>query len=176
MKNGHEVRGNTVAIFLRRKDGVETEALIDTSDFDRVCEASYWKACRVKKSDNYAVLGRFAGDRKVHRLHRFILDAPSGWLVDHINHDPLDNRRSNLRIVSIKVNNMNLSGARSNSRSGIRGVFWDEVNQRWRGRVKCGDLEFFDRFSSLDEAVKFVEYHQNQIMNELIKDSRHVYP
>jgi hypothetical protein len=56
-------------------------------------------------------------------LHRFLLDAPKGMQVDHINHDTLDNRRSNLRIVTTnQQNNENRNGAHKNSKTGIRGV------------------------------------------------------
>jgi HNH endonuclease len=53
---------------------------------------------------------------KVVQMHRLVMDAPDGMLVDHINHDTLDNRRQNLRIVSSRQNNHNLS---NQSRYGI---------------------------------------------------------
>ena len=37
------------------------------------------------------------GSRKIHRI---ILDAPRGTIVDHIDHDGLNNKRSNLRLVT----------------------------------------------------------------------------
>lgn len=55
-------------------------------------------------------------------LHRFLLWAGSDEIVDHINHDLLDNRRANLRIVDASTNQFNRKGAQSNSQSGIRNV------------------------------------------------------
>jgi len=56
-------------------------------------------------------------------MHRFLLDAPNGMYVDHINHNTLDNRRANLRLVSNQENNANRNGgAYSTSKTGIRGV------------------------------------------------------
>jgi hypothetical protein len=40
-------------------------------------------------------------------LHRILLDAPSSMLIDHINHNTLDNRRSNLRLASAADNQHN---------------------------------------------------------------------
>ena len=53
---------------------------------------------------------------KVVQMHRLVMNAPDSMLVDHINHDTLDNRRENLRIVSSRQNNHNLS---NQSRYGI---------------------------------------------------------
>ena len=45
------------------------------------------------------------GDKKY--IHRLILNAQKGQEVDHINHNTLDNRRCNLRIVTHKENRLN---------------------------------------------------------------------
>ena len=55
-------------------------------------------------------------------MHRLILDAPDDLLVDHIDHDPLNCRRSNLRLATPSQNSQNKAGARADSRTGIRGV------------------------------------------------------
>lgn len=37
-------------------------------------------------------------------IHRFVMDTPAHLTVDHINHDKMDNRKSNLRNVTIQEN------------------------------------------------------------------------
>lgn len=56
-------------------------------------------------------------------LHRFILDLPQGRepVVDHINGNPLDNRKANLRICSQKENSWNRKKSKSN-KTGFKGV------------------------------------------------------
>jgi hypothetical protein len=57
------------------------------------------------------------------RLHRLVIGAKPGEIVDHINRDKLDNRRENLRIVTPKESNMN-QGVRQGKVSGqFKGVF-----------------------------------------------------
>jgi hypothetical protein len=76
---------------------------------------------------------RKAGNRKMHRLHRMILQAQNGELVDHINRNPLDNRRSNLRIANKSQNGMN-RGMQANNTSGFKGVSKNYKNNKWTGK------------------------------------------
>lgn len=49
-------------------------------------------------------------------MHRLIMNCPEGMEVDHINRNPLDNRRKNLRIATHQQNSFNHPGF------GIRGI------------------------------------------------------
>lgn len=46
-------------------------------------------------------------EKKTIAMHRLILDAKEGEIVDHINHNTLDNRKINLRIVTAQQNSFN---------------------------------------------------------------------
>lgn len=52
-------------------------------------------------------------------MHREIMDTPRGMIVDHKDHDPLNNQRDNLRNCTHSQNNANSS---SSSKSGYKGV------------------------------------------------------
>lgn len=60
-------------------------------------------------STGYAVWrGVKDGKKQTVRMHRLVSGCPPGKIVDHINHDPLDNRRRNLRVCTQSENMRNL--------------------------------------------------------------------
>ncbi len=69
------------------------------------------------------------------RLHQFLLGrAPDGFVWDHVSRDKLDNRRSNLRLVTYAGNARNASLNRHNT-SGFRGVRWHKHAGLWQARI-----------------------------------------
>jgi hypothetical protein len=68
---------------------------------------------------NGYVIGSDSG--KQIKLHRLLLDPKPGELVDHVNGDASDNRRSNLRLCGYRENLSN-SGMRSNNTTGYKGI------------------------------------------------------
>jgi hypothetical protein len=62
---------------------------------------------------------------------RVVTGAQRGYVVDHINHNGLDNRRKNLRVVSQSENMLNRGGLDANNSSGFRGVFWDATKHNF---------------------------------------------
>jgi hypothetical protein len=71
-----------------------------------------------------------------------------GGDIDHINGDPTDDRFENLRDVSRSVNLQNQRRARSNSRSGVLGVFFQKTMNKWTAKLqlnwKTTSLGYFD--------------------------------
>lgn len=88
------------------------------------------------------------------RLHRLLISTvPDGFVVDHKNREKLDNRRSNLRVVTQQENNQNLS-VRSDNTSGVPGVFFDKRAKRWRAQIcKGGKTTHVGIFDCFDDAV-----------------------
>jgi hypothetical protein len=67
-------------------------------------------------------------------LHRVLLAAERGQIVDHINGDGLDNRRCNLRFATHSQNMAN----RKVARQGFKGVWLDKRDGSWRAEVHLG--------------------------------------
>lgn len=86
-------------------------------------------------------------------LHRFLMDAPKGCLVDHANGDRLDNRRSNLRVAS-KAQNAANSRLSTKNTSGFRGVYWDRSRCKWHGQITiAGKVTFLGYFQTAIEGA-----------------------
>lgn len=66
-------------------------------------------------------------------MHRVIIGAQPGQIVDHINGNSLDNRRENLRIATASQNAANKHPTRP-AASGFRGVY--SATKGWRAEVR----------------------------------------
>ena len=138
------------SIALYSRDGeVRAYTLLDRADFDAVCHLRWYFD------------GKYAATRidgRPVRLHRFLFGLQPGdkRTVDHINHDCLDNRRANLRVVSHAENCRN---ARSQGgASQYRGVIWDKTRKKWRAQARFNyKMRFLGRFDNEREAADAVE-------------------
>ena len=68
------------------------------------------------------------------RMHRLMVNTPNGLETDHINGNPLDNRRKNLRIVTHSQNIFNKKLGKNNT-SGFKGVVWRKDRKNWLARI-----------------------------------------
>lgn len=79
---------------------------------------------------------KYGGNPRYHiNLARWIMNAPAHLKVDHINRDPFDNRRSNLRLCTTSQNNMNRP-PKNGSRSMFKGISFDIRANKWRVQIK----------------------------------------
>ena len=79
-------------------------AKVDADSFDFLSPKKWrYQKCG---SVGYAARTERAADGSRHcvLMHRLLMGVPDGYVVDHINGDPLDNRRSNLRIATVAQN------------------------------------------------------------------------
>jgi len=72
-------------------------------------------------------------------MHRLINETPVELFTDHINQNKLDNRKSNLRVVTKSQNGMN-RGKSKNNQSGVKGIYWDSWAKKWRAEIMVNGL------------------------------------
>jgi hypothetical protein len=75
---------------------------------------------------------------KIVLMHRIIMQAKDGEIVDHINRNTFDNRRCNLRITDFAGNSRNRKLPKNNT-SGYKGVSF-EVN-RWKSYITFNNID-----------------------------------
>jgi hypothetical protein len=109
-------------------------AIVDPQDYVWL---KYFKWHVAGGRDMYAVRKGVINGKKHQRLwmHREILPVPEGFVVDHINHDTLDNRRANLRPATQLQNRYN-TRKRKNKSSRYKGVHWHKCTKKWRAEIK----------------------------------------
>ncbi len=131
---------------LRTKDGSVAHALVDDADYPEISRHKWflhWKGYAVRG-------GTLDGRHTMFRMHRVILGLKHGdsRQGDHINYDKLDNRRENLRIVTLHEN---LAHRR------FAGVCFDMMYGKWRARATVnGQRRYLGRFATRDEALAAV--------------------
>lgn len=127
----HELHG----ILCASNAGKRVTVLIDEETKVSVLAVSKNWYCQ-----NNGYVYTFVNKRKIY-LHRLLTSATEGLDVDHINHDTLDNRMSNLRVVGRDVNSHN--SPNTWARSGFLGVSWHTTNSCWRARLnKDGNVVY----------------------------------
>jgi hypothetical protein len=109
------------------------------------------------KDKLYAVRGQINGPDglKIVRLHRLIMDAPEGLLVDHRNGDSFDNRRSNLRLATHSQNQYNRRKSKNTS-SKFKGVYFRKNRGKWVAYINnvAGEKLWLGQFDAEIEAAR----------------------
>jgi hypothetical protein len=166
VKNEYAIRGDHAVIFAKRK-GVTYEVLVSTEDLEIVKAVGLSISIQLCLGKLYASQHtKLKGKQITKLLHRTILNAPNGLVVDHINGDTLDNRSSNLRVVTQSANIFNRQGATCISKTGIRGVSKTKSGS-FAGDVKIGKERFRKVFKTIEEATAFVESTRRGIEGRL---------
>ncbi len=129
-------------------------ALVDSEDFDRI-SGFKWYASSSIKQEPYAIRSVYEGGSYKHvHMHREIMNAPHGLVVDHKNHNSLDNRKSNLRLATTRENTHNQRKPKDNT-SGFKGVYWDKRKKKWRARlINDGRFVELGYFLDIEKAAK----------------------
>lgn len=115
-------------------------AIVDDEDYDRLCQFKWHALKRKRGLAWYAARGgpRSPGDRNSGRLiymHRVIVGAAEGEMVDHKDRDGLNNRRENLRPASRLDNARNAIKVRIKKTSRFRGVSFYKKTKRWKAQI-----------------------------------------
>ena len=129
-----------------RKGNEKARAKIDIDDIDKVKEYRWGLYNR-----GYVICTNKSNKTS---LHRFIMNCPKDKVVDHINHDKLDNRKCNLRICTQQQNTINKCKSKVNT-SGHTGVSWHKKGNKWQVHICVNNKQMhLGVYDDLEEAIK----------------------
>ena len=87
-------------------------------------------------------------------LHRLLMNPNKDEIVDHINRNPFDNRKSNLRVCNTEENLRNLSISKNN-KTGVPGVFYLKKRSKFRAEITVNyNKLYLGEFKKFEDAVK----------------------
>jgi hypothetical protein len=129
------------------------EAIIDSEDYNRVRMFNWNLNFHGSDGRIYAVSSiRCFNKYQQIKLHRLVTSFEFA-MVDHINRDPLDNRKSNLRDSTSSLNNFN-SLYKGRSRKLPRCIYKNKSKYRVAFQ-KDGETYYKGKFESISDAVCF---------------------
>lgn len=106
-------------------------ATVDAADYPALSKHK-WTAA---KSPNTFYAVRSQAKKQI-RMHRQITNAPNHLVVDHIDHNGLNNTRKNLRLCT-KAQNAKNQRKQKGTSSKYKGVCWNKKEKKWRARVQA---------------------------------------
>lgn len=104
------------------------------------------------------------------QMHQDILSAPKGMEIDHIDGNPLNNQRENLRIVTRSQNQANTKKSRGIT-SRFKGVYfrpsrWPNGASAWVANVQYGGKRITKRFSEEMDAARWYDETAKRVFGE----------
>jgi hypothetical protein len=131
------------------------KAIVDKEDFDKLNKYK-WYACNSRGSF-YAT--REANNKSI-KMHRLIVNALPGQIIDHINGNTLDNRKCNLRVVNFLQNASNCKKRKDGLTSKYKGV--NKRNGKYRAYIQFNKKNIhIGTFQTEEQAA--LEYNKKAI-------------
>lgn len=123
--------------------------IIDSEDLSKI----RYKKWRVD-TNNRIITGNSSKKNPRRELSRILLDATDeNLIVDYIDGNTLNNRKSNLRICTQEENMRNKSFMSRNT-SDVIGVPWDKSHRKWAPEIRFDNKRYhLGRYDSFEEAV-----------------------
>lgn len=146
-------------------------AIVDAADYDWLSQwnwsAHVDKGIRVYARRNTPRVN--GGNQGAVHMHRAIVDAPKGMVVDHINHNTLDNRRANLRLCTVAENSCNRLNTK-NSTSRFLGVSWNTRAKKWVAQLQTfRNNQYLGAFGNEEDAARAYDTAAVRVFGEYAK-------
>jgi hypothetical protein len=129
-------------------------AIVDAADYDWLNQFN-WSAHKRKHYWYASRRNQWPAKRSATvYMHRQILGAEKGLVVDHIDGNCLNNTRLNLRLATHSQNLLN-QGLSSDNTSGYKGVSWHKIRLKWQAQISIdGKRKYLGMFDTAEDAAR----------------------
>lgn len=149
--------------------------LVDDEDYVWLCKNT-WYAHKYPHSYYAERHGRKKVDKhnRILKMHKEIWifhnsTIPTGYTIDHINNNGLDNQKENLRLATYQQNSFNRR-ANKNSSSKYKGISYYKNTNKWRAQIKHnGKLIHLGLFDNEIDAAKVYDKEALKLYKEYAK-------
>jgi hypothetical protein len=143
----------------------EVYTLVDNDDFLELSKFK-WIAHGNSKKGFRAIVTNKIGEKWVQTsLSDFLMKPSKGMIVDHINHNSLDNRRCNLRICTVRQNSFNRIA--QHNLSGYKGVYHKKNMKKWCVRIFYNYKEIhLGSFENIKDAARAYNQKAQELFGE----------
>ena len=142
--------------------------LVDDEDYDWLNHWKWSAALNYKTGKYYAQRNEVneLGLIRPVLMHRVIMGAAKGQLIDHKNGNSLNNCRYNLRPCTNSQNMAN-HGPQVNNTSGYKGVAWNKINKRWIAQIAImRKITYLGTFTDKADAARAYDKKAYELFGE----------
>lgn len=130
----------------------------DLEDYDKIKDYCWSFA------NNYVVANSLNKKCNI-RMHRLIMGVSDDKLVDHKKHNPYDNRKKNLRVVTQAQNTRNIKRNRDMTNKRYVGV--QQRGKKYRAQINFDNNRYYlGTFDTFEEAVKARQQAEEKLFGE----------
>jgi HNH endonuclease len=140
MRNTYAIADGKVQIDILKYGKFFCHAIVDIGDLPKLLAFDINWRTNVKPNGAVYIQSVYQPTRETIQLHRFLMDAPKGVQVDHIDRNPLNNSRENLRLTD-ETGNARNRGLNSKNKSGHAGVC--AYGKFWKAYIYVEGKEIF---------------------------------
>jgi hypothetical protein len=118
-------------------------AIVDDEDFEYLNQFK-WFASKQKNDKFYVGRNIPVSNKKQSKIwiHRFIMNPEKSMVIDHLDGDPLNNQKKNLRICT-HSENMRNRNLYVNNTSGFKGVYWHKTTKKWMSYIRINKKSLY---------------------------------
>lgn len=147
-------------------------ALVDDDVYEWAASTP-WYVIYPRKGYDKGYVVHTDNSSKMHYLHRLIMGAPRGLMVDHRDGNTLNCQRENLRVATCSQNTQNQKLGKRN-KSGFKGVNWDRRSEKWRSSLcvmQDGKMLSFNLgyYSEIQQAAQAYDAKAREMYGEFAK-------